>query len=133
MFTISKEFGFEAAHMLDGLPADHQCSRMHGHSYKAIFTFQSMTLNKIGFVRDYHDFDTIKNWIKRSLDHRFLNDIFSTNPTAEYIAYHLFEKFCDEFPELVSVTIKETDKTSAKYEITFGERLLQTFDNKNND
>ena len=31
--TLSKIFHFEAAHTLPNVPPDHQCARMHGHSY----------------------------------------------------------------------------------------------------
>ena len=32
--TLTKLFHFEAAHTLPNVPSDHQCARMHGHSYK---------------------------------------------------------------------------------------------------
>lgn len=117
MFTISKEFGFEAAHHLDGLPDTHPCSRVHGHSYKVIVILRSNKLNDVGFVRDYRALDMIKNWIDQTLDHRDLNDVFDFNPTAENIAMHLFAEF-SHYPELAAVTVKETEKTSATYERT---------------
>ena len=30
MFTISKEFSFEASHQLDGMSKNHPCGRVHG-------------------------------------------------------------------------------------------------------
>ena len=33
---IFKEFTFEAAHRLPNLPAEHKCSRLHGHSFRVI-------------------------------------------------------------------------------------------------
>jgi len=38
------------------------------------------------------------------------------NPTAELIALHLYEEFKIDFPELKSVSVKETPKTIARYE-----------------
>lgn len=116
MFIISKEFHFESAHKLRGLPPDHPCSRLHGHGYIAIFTFKRTTVDEIGFVVDYRSMDNIKNWIDGEIDHRCLNDIFDFNPTAELIAKHFYEVFIETFPDLASVTIKETQKTAATYE-----------------
>lgn len=115
MFIIQKQFGFEAAHKLEGLPWDHPCSRPHGHSYAAIFTLKSTTLNDVGFVRDYRDLDRIKRFIDDKLDHRDLNQVLAFNPTAELIAKFLYESFAD-IPELTAVTVKETEKTTATYE-----------------
>lgn len=35
-YEITKSFRFEAAHSLPHLPKDHQCHRVHGHSYEII-------------------------------------------------------------------------------------------------
>ena len=115
MFTISKEFSFEAAHHLKGLPPEHACSRTHGHSYRVIFTLRSDTLNEIGFVKDYRELDEVKNWINENLDHQDLNSYFDFNPTAEILARYLYKMFFPKLPQLISVTVKETDKTSATY------------------
>jgi 6-pyruvoyltetrahydropterin/6-carboxytetrahydropterin synthase len=115
MFTISKEFTFEAAHHLEGLPTDHPCTRPHGHSYTVIVTLRAERLNSVGFVRDYRSLDIIKTWIDRTLDHQDLNEVFSFNPTAENLAQHLFNEF-SHFGEMTAVTVKETAKTSATYE-----------------
>lgn len=116
MFIISKEFHFEAAHHLKGLPETHPCSRVHGHSYVAIFTLKRTVLNEIGFVQDYREMDLIKQWIDNKVDHQDLNLVFEFNPTAENIAKHFYDTFAGTFPDLASVTIKETEKTSAMYE-----------------
>jgi 6-pyruvoyltetrahydropterin/6-carboxytetrahydropterin synthase len=118
MFTISKEFHFSASHVLYGLPSDHPCSRLHGHNYKVVFELQSQTLNETGFVRDYRSLDIVKHMIDDKFDHRHLNTIKpfdSINPSAENIAYFLFEKFRHYLPELTAVTVMETDKTAATY------------------
>lgn len=117
MFTITKEFTFSASHHLRDLPADHPCSRLHGHNYTVIFTLKSETLNDVGFVRDYRDMNSAKVWIDSQIDHRDLNTVFpKMNPTAENLAKLFFEVFRMEFPEMVAVTVKETDKTRATYE-----------------
>lgn len=115
MYTISKEFTFSASHILAGLPKTHPCTRLHGHNYKVVATFQSYELNAIGFIIDYRDLYPIKDFIDQTLDHRHLNEIVDFNPTAENLARYLFEQFKPSFPQLVSIRVCETDKTSAEY------------------
>lgn len=114
MYIITKEFNFSAGHFLCDLRPGHPCGRFHGHNYKVIVELRSTKLEN-GFVRDYGDLKPIKDFIDNNLDHRHLNDILE-QPTAEQIARFLFDRFKNEFPELNSVTVKETDKTTAKYE-----------------
>ena len=117
MHTISKIFSFEASHMIEGLPKEHPCTNLHGHSYQVIVAFCSSELNKVGFVIDYRDLDIFKQYIDTKLDHKHLNDVFDFNPTAENISKHLFEIAVELFGNIVkSVVVKETQKTGAKYE-----------------
>lgn len=116
MYTISKEFAFEASHQLRDLPDDHACSRLHGHSYKVIVTLQSETLNYVGFVRDYRELDTFKRYLDTTFDHHHLNDVLEPiNPTAENIARVLYDWCAGRWIDVVSVTVCETAKTSASY------------------
>lgn len=116
MYTISKEFHFSASHQLFGLPADHPCSRLHGHNYVIIVEIASEHLDLVGFVQDYHSFDPIKKFIDENWDHKHLNDTFPMNPTAENMANYLYHIVKDEFPLLKSISVKETPKTIARYE-----------------
>ena len=73
VFTIEKEFGpFCAAHRLTGLPDEHPCTSLHGHNYRIRVRLQSTELNPVGFVRDYHDLDRLKQWLTDKMDHRDL-------------------------------------------------------------
>ena len=76
MLTITKEFHFSASHVLDVLPAWHQCARMHGHNYVVVLELSARPedLNEAGFVRDYRDLDAFKKWMDDTLDHRHLNE-----------------------------------------------------------
>jgi 6-pyruvoyltetrahydropterin/6-carboxytetrahydropterin synthase len=116
MYRISKEFHFSASHQLNGLPDTHPCSRLHGHNYVVTFHFQSKKLNKTGFVIDYRELQEIKSMIDAHYDHRHLNDVFSSNPTAENIARFMFELFKPHFSQLYKVEVSETPKTRASYE-----------------
>lgn len=125
MFVISKEFHFSAGHHLNGLPKDHPCSREHGHNYIVIVELRSSKLDK-GFVQDYNDLKPVKQFIDNKFDHRYLNDLAEVfpllaQPTAENIAKTLFDIFKPKFPLLNAITVKETDKTSARYEPGYDE------------
>lgn len=115
MFTIKKSFSFDAAHQLKGLPKEHPCTRMHGHTYEVIVELQSRILNPPGFVKDYRELAPIKEYIDNELDHRNLNEVLGFNPTAENIAGFLFTTFSNMIPEVSAITVKETPKTSARY------------------
>lgn len=138
MWIISKEFDWEAAHTLEGHP---KCGRLHGHSYRAIFEFQQSPLLN-GMVIDYNDLAPIKEFIDTNLDHRFIlskenqsaghriwfkllragspaewfMEVDVERSTAELLAYWLFHTFCEDYKELVAVTVRETAKTSARYQ-----------------
>lgn len=117
MYKISKQFAFSASHILEGLPENHPCSRLHGHNYIITLHLKSTVLNAAGFVRDYRELDKIKKYIDDTLDHRHLNDILLFNPTAENMAKYLFDLFKADIPELYAVEVSETPKTTAIYEL----------------
>jgi len=116
MYKISKQFSFSASHILDLLPEGHPCARLHGHNYKVTVHLKSETLDEYGFVKDYNDLKTVKQFIDEKLDHRHLNDCISEPPTSENIARFLFDRFKPEIPELYAVEVSETPQTSCFYE-----------------
>ena len=113
MFTISKRFAFSASHLLEGLAEGHPCARLHGHNYEVEVVAAAADLDPRGFVVDYHDFAPLKTFIDRELDHQHLNDVLPGQPSAERIAWWLFE-WCkghlgDEVAgHLVAVRVSET-------------------------
>lgn len=118
MYTISKQFSFEAAHCLPHLPPDHPCKNLHGHSYRVEVTLAASTLNEHSFVVDYGELRALREYIDESLDHRNLNDVLGPYigpTTAENIARHLYEWCVRRWPETVSVAVSETQKTWATY------------------
>lgn len=115
MYKISKEFHFSAAHQLFGLPSNHPCSRLHGHNYIFIFELEGEELNEVGFIKDYREFDFIKNYIDNTLDHQDLNKVFSFQPSAENMAREMYLMFKPQLKELSRVYVKETEKTIASY------------------
>lgn len=118
MFTITKEFVFEAAHHLPKMPEGHQCKRPHGHSYRVIVELRAGVLNEFGFVEDYGALKDIKEYVDTILDHRDLTVIFGVgwnSTTAESLARRLYELWVEMHPLLTAVTVCETAKTSATY------------------
>lgn len=114
-FVITKDFHFSAAHRLEGLPADHQCARLHGHNYVARVEI-SGARDPVGFVLDYGDLSFVGRYVDQVLDHRNLNDVLDSNPTAENLAHHLWELVTDTIPDAVMCTgvgVSETPKTWA--------------------
>jgi len=116
MYTISKEFTFSASHALKGLPAEHPCTRMHGHNYIIKVELKNVTTNHIGFVVDYRELAIIKQWIDAELDHQNLNEVLPFNPTAENIAEYLYGVFKKVLWAVSAVEVSETEKTNARYE-----------------
>ena len=114
MFRITKQFTFEAAHQLHGLPEGHKCGNLHGHSYKVELVLESERLNEHGFVVDYGELKQFGEMIDRELDHKNLNDVME-QPTAENIAMMLYEWAVQLWPQTAVVRVKETGRTSAAY------------------
>jgi 6-pyruvoyltetrahydropterin/6-carboxytetrahydropterin synthase len=116
MFIITKEFSFEASHQIFGLPEGHQCSRMHGHSYRVEVVIKSPCLDARGFAQvDYGELAPFKAYLDAHFDHRHLNDLIP-QPTAERIAEHLFKEARKISFFVCAVRVSETAKTWATYE-----------------
>lgn len=116
MFTISKLFEFSASHRLSGLPAGHQCARLHGHNYQVQIFLEAEKLDQRGFVMDFGDLKPFKDYIDQNLDHRHLNDILTVNPTAENLAHFLYLIASELFgKKVMSVRVSETPKTWAEF------------------
>lgn len=115
MYIITKEFHFSASHQLEGLPAEHQCARLHGHNYIVQVVLQSESLNDVGFVVDYGDLKPLKRYLEDCLDHRHLNDVLPFQTSAENLAKHLYDWCKKQWRETVAVRVSETPRTWAEY------------------
>jgi len=116
LYTIAKQFTFEASHVLSQLPQGHQCSRLHGHSYRVEIILQSPTLDGRGFVLDYGDLSDFRYLISSQLDHRHLNDVLKDiPPTAENIARWLYDQAKKQYPQMIAIRVYETINTWAEY------------------
>lgn len=125
MFRLTKEFRFEAAHSLPQLPTSHKCHRVHGHSYRVEVELQADDMDQRGFAGgvDYADFEPLGDLIQRNLDHQNLNEIKAfretlgpdKGPTAEFLAWWLFERARAWFPDVAAVRVYETARTCVEY------------------
>ena len=144
MYEISVKISFDAAHRL--LDYVGKCSNLHGHSYVAIVGIESESMEpgSPGFVYDFGTLKRIiKEWIDEHWDHaailhkkdplvvclrEHVCQVFEmdNNPTAEYMANHLFKIVCGFFHhreklKVTHVTIKETCTTWATWYARKGE------------
>jgi len=134
MFSISKEFGFDAAHRLvhgyKGL-----CANNHGHFFGVKVFLKSESLNKVGMVRDFKDVKLLKQWVDDNLDHativaesdevfiKWLEDnkqrhlVIRGNPTSENICKMLYQRaHVLGLKEVYAVEVDETCTSKARYE-----------------
>jgi 6-pyruvoyltetrahydropterin/6-carboxytetrahydropterin synthase len=115
MFTISKQFHFCASHIIEGVPEDHPCGRLHGHNYLVEIVLKCENLDQIGFVVDYHELKPFRDLLDQELDHRHLNDILPGSTSAESIAYYLYQRAKKLWPQVFAIRVSETPKTWAEY------------------
>jgi 6-pyruvoyltetrahydropterin/6-carboxytetrahydropterin synthase len=71
-------------------------------------------------VVDYFDLDAVKRFVDATVDHRHLNDVVDGEPTAERLAWWLYESLKQELPTEVAsrieaIRVSETPKTWAEY------------------
>jgi len=114
MFTVTKDFHFEAAHSLPHLGPDHKCARLHGHSYVFRVECSGQTDSR-GFVIDYAEISAAVNPLVEILDHHNLNEIMSSHTTAENLAVWIHSQLMTSLPTLSGIIVFETASTSVIY------------------
>lgn len=113
---IFKEFTFEAAHKLPYVPAEHQCARLHGHSFAVRITVEGEVGSDTGWVMDFAEISGSFKPILKQLDHYYLNDIDGLeNPTSENLAKWIWQRLKPALPLLSEVEIRETCNSGCRY------------------
>jgi len=113
---VFEEFGFEAAHRLPNLPADHKCARLHGHSFRVRLVVRGPVDADAGWVVDFADLHRAFDPCRERLDHRYLNEIEGLeNPTTENLAAWIWERVKPELPGLSKVVVRETCTSGCVY------------------
>jgi len=112
---ISKEFGFEASHIL--LRHHGKCSRLHGHSWRIQVEVEGDVRKDSQFVLDYADLSKLVEPIVDRFDHQHLN-FYIQYPSAENIALHIAHEL--RLPlsgmDRLIVRVSETAKTWAVWD-----------------
>jgi 6-pyruvoyltetrahydropterin/6-carboxytetrahydropterin synthase len=113
---LFKEFTIEAAHRLPTVPADHKCSRLHGHSFRIEVHVDGPVNEYTGMVVDFADIKSAVRPLYEQLDHTYLNDIEGLeNPTSENLARWVWARLKPSLPQLSRVLIRETCTSGCSY------------------
>ena len=142
MPIITRSFEFDAGHRVLG--HEGKCRHLHGHRYRAEVTVQAPELDSLGRVVDFSVLkEKVGGWIDANWDHNvllhrddpLLHGYVSSapiydlwlgkypyscyyNPTAENMAYDLYEKAVAVMPphiKVVQVRLYETPNCWADY------------------
>jgi len=122
MFEVTVDEDFSSGHALRGYKG--KCENVHGHNYKVRVILEGPQLDSIGLLCDFTHLKRVMREIIAGVDHKFLNDLAPfdvINPSAENLAKYFYEetargmKAAAEGARIKSVTIWETDTTSASY------------------
>ena len=113
---IFKEFGFEAAHRLPNVPAEHKCARLHGHSFRVEVHVRGTLDPHLGWVMDFADLKAVVKPVINELDHYYLNEIPGLeNPTSEVLARWLWTRLQPDLPTLTRIVVRETCTSGCTY------------------
>ncbi|MCB9025617.1 MAG: 6-carboxytetrahydropterin synthase QueD [Bdellovibrionaceae bacterium] len=113
---IFKRFTVEAAHKLTGVPKDHKCSRLHGHSFNIEIHVKGPVSKKEGWVMDFSEIKRAFEPIYDRLDHNYLNEIEGLeNPTSENLAIWIWQELKPHLAPLSKVVINETCTSGCSY------------------
>lgn len=119
---LVRRYSFEAAHQLHDLPAEHPCSRLHGHGYQLEVAVHARVedLDYRGMVIEYSELDAIvQTAVLDRYDHRFVND-FLDQPTVENMAPDIWECLHKHMSSgqswaFYSIRLWETERSSVEY------------------
>ncbi|TMQ61409.1 MAG: 6-carboxytetrahydropterin synthase QueD [Candidatus Eisenbacteria bacterium] len=114
---LTRDFTFEAAHLLPKAPEGHKCRRLHGHSFRVEVTVEGEADPETGWFLDYAVIRDSIEPIRALLDHYYLNEVPGlANATSENLAHWIWEKLKPTLPSLAAVTIHETCEARCEYE-----------------
>ncbi len=122
LWTLTKEFRFEASHQLVG--HDGKCARLHGHSWVLHVHLAGDRLvehegPKEGMLVDYADVKSVvQPLVDGYLDHHHLNETLGMErPTSERVAQWVWDRLMETVlrPHLAMVEISETCTSACSY------------------
>ncbi|MDD9380433.1 6-carboxytetrahydropterin synthase [Streptomyces sp. ZAF1911] len=107
---------FDATHRLDGLAAEHQCSRLHGHSYLVTIPAEGAA-----YPRPANMPRILAHHVTGSFHGQVLNDVLQVNPTCEHLAEY-FARWLEDRAitpgngRTTRVRVSETESSWAEFE-----------------
>ena len=110
--TLHTEFWFDGAHYLNNY--DGKCTNLHGHTWRVEVWVRGddTQLNEVGIL---FDFTEVKQ-LHEMFDHKLVNDVIKTNPTAEHIAMFIYKHLKSTHPNLqFKVRVYETIQPKETY------------------
>lgn len=115
--SLTRDFTFEAAHLLPNAPEGHKCRRLHGHSFRVEVVVEGEVDPRTGWFLDYGVIRDAVEPLRKQLDHYYLNEIAGLeNPTSENLAAWLWGRLKPALPALARVTVHETCESRCAYE-----------------
>jgi 6-pyruvoyltetrahydropterin/6-carboxytetrahydropterin synthase len=109
-------FTVAASRRLTGVPSDHPCARLHGHTFQIRVTVRGPIHPTTGFVQDFAELQAAWAPLHEQLDHHYLNDVPGLeNPTSERLAQWIWRALKPALPALASITIGETGDSTVTY------------------
>jgi 6-pyruvoyltetrahydropterin/6-carboxytetrahydropterin synthase len=114
--TLIKDFDFEAAHRLPGMPDGHKCRRVHGHSFAVSVSVTREVDAKTGISCNHADISAAVKPLIDQLDHQDLNEVTGIeNPSVELLAQWFWQKLEPQLPGLSEILIGETPRARCIY------------------
>lgn len=76
-----------------------KCSQLHGHTWKICVWVEGdqSQQDEVGILWDFGNLKKITN----QMDHKFLNDVITVNPTAENICIYIYTRLKDQKKDLL--------------------------------
>jgi len=116
VYKLKVESNFSSAHNLRGYKG--KCEELHGHNWMVELEAGSSKLDKVGMVLDFKFLKEELSFVLTKLDHKYLNRVSyfkRVNPTSENIAKYIYDSLKGKIPQIISVTVWESDKARATY------------------
>ncbi|WP_420995175.1 6-pyruvoyl trahydropterin synthase family protein [Cupriavidus sp. 30B13] len=106
-YELSQKFYFEAAHTLNREIDSEGSRQIHGHTYHAEVTVSGSPDPITGMIIDIGLFRHEIERIRKTLDHRFLDDIADLGPaTLENLCTFICKSLRDSLSNIVRVRIE---------------------------